>query len=114
MIKGSRPESALLSSAILDFVEKRLHKILRPALQPEPFYSGRDLYLLVPKVEMSDYTKLFCITVLKANKYRYSYGRQANITLPHLELMLPVDKDGKPDYLFMESYMKALPYGDRI
>ena len=31
MIKGSRPESALLSSAILDFVENRLHKILRPA-----------------------------------------------------------------------------------
>ena len=31
MIKGSRPESALFSSAILDFVDKRLHKILRPA-----------------------------------------------------------------------------------
>ena len=30
-IKGFRPESALLSSAILDFVENRLHKILRPA-----------------------------------------------------------------------------------
>lgn len=88
--------------------------VLSTFLQPEPFYSGRDLYLLIPKAEMSDYTKLFCITVLKANKYRYSYGRQANITLPHLELMLPVDEDGNPDYLFMESYMKALPYGDRI
>ena len=33
MIKGSRPESALFSSAILDFVEKRLHKILRRAVQ---------------------------------------------------------------------------------
>ena len=31
MIKGFRPEFAPLSSAILDFVEKRLHKILRPA-----------------------------------------------------------------------------------
>ena len=30
------PESALLSSAILDFVEKRLHKILRPAALGEP------------------------------------------------------------------------------
>ena len=88
--------------------------VLSTFLQPEPFYSGRDLYLLIPKEKMSDYTKLFCITVLKANKYRYSYGRQANVTLPHLELMLPVDEEGKPDYLFMESYMKALPYGDRI
>lgn len=88
--------------------------VLSTFLQPEPFYSGRDLYLLIPKTEMSDYTKLFCITILKANKYRYSYGRQANITLPHLELMLPVDEDGNPDYLFMESYIKNLPYGDRI
>ena len=31
MIKGFRPESALLSSTILDFVENRLHKILRRA-----------------------------------------------------------------------------------
>ncbi|WP_370866870.1 transposase, partial [Flavonifractor sp. DFI.6.63] len=31
-MKGFRPESALLSSAILDFVEKRLHKILHPAV----------------------------------------------------------------------------------
>ena len=30
-VSGFRPESALLSSAILDFVENRLHKILRPA-----------------------------------------------------------------------------------
>ncbi|MCI6016344.1 MAG: hypothetical protein MRZ31_06600, partial [Dysosmobacter sp.] len=29
--QGFRPESALLSSTILDFVENRLHKILRPA-----------------------------------------------------------------------------------
>ena len=32
MIKGFKPESALLSSAILDFVDYRLHKILRRAV----------------------------------------------------------------------------------
>ena len=53
------------------------------------------------------------ITVLKA-KYRYSYGRQANITLPYLELMLPATAKGKPDFDFMENYMRSLPYGDRI
>ena len=31
-----------------------------------------------------------------------------------MELMLPVDSTGKPDNNFMEDYMKALPYGDRI
>lgn len=88
--------------------------VLSTFLQVEPFYSGRDLYLLIPKQPMSKWAKLFCITVLKANKYRYSYGRQANVTLPELELMLPSDLNGSPDYAFMENYMKALPYGDRI
>lgn len=88
--------------------------VLSTFLQEEPFYSGRDLYLLIPLYPMSKLAKLFCITVLKANKYRYSYGRQANITLPNLELMLPVNAEGAPDFDFMENYMKSLPYGDRI
>lgn len=88
--------------------------VLSTFLQEEPFYSGRDLYLLVPLQPMSKLVKLFCITVLKANKYRYSYGRQANVTLPYLKLMLPAASDGKPDFAFMENYMKQLPYGDKI
>lgn len=88
--------------------------VLSTFLQEEPFYSGRDLYLLIPLFPMSKLAKLFCITVLKANKYRYSYGRQANITLPYLELMLPANAEGEPDFGFMENYMKSLPYGDRI
>lgn len=47
--------------------------VLSTFLQEEPFYSGRDLYLLIPLYPMSKLAKLFCITVLKANKYRYSY-----------------------------------------
>ena len=88
--------------------------VLSTFLQEEPFYSGRDLYLLIPLYPMSKLAKLFCITVIKANKYRYSYGRQANITLPYLELMLPANAEGAPDFDFMENYMKSLPYGDRI
>ena len=88
--------------------------VLSTFLQEEPFYSGRDLYLLIPLQPMSKLAKLFCITVLKANKYRYSYGRQANITLPYLELMLPATAKGEPDFDFMENYMRSLPYGDRI
>ena len=88
--------------------------VLSTFLQEEPFYSGRDLYLLIPLYPMGRLAKLFCITVIKANKYRYSYGRQANITLPYLELMLPANAEGAPDFDFMENYMKSLPYGDRI
>lgn len=88
--------------------------VLSTFLQEEPFYSGRDLYLLIPLQPMSRLAKLFCITIIKANKYRYSYGRQANITLSYLELMLPATESGCPNFNFMEDYMKSLPYGDRI
>lgn len=88
--------------------------VLSTFVQNKPFYSGRDLYLLIPKYQMSVYSKLFCCTVIERNKYRFSYGRQANKTMPDLLLKLPVEKDGSPDFAFMEAYVKALPYSDRI
>lgn len=88
--------------------------VLSTFLQEAPFYSGRDLYLLKEKEPISRLAKLFFITVLKANKYRYSYGRQANKTLPYIEVKLPATSTGSPDWAFMEDYMKALPYGDKI
>lgn len=101
--------------------------LLSTFIQPEPFYSGRDLYTLASKDNISFEAKMFIITIIKANKYKYSYGRQANKTLPYLELMLPVVKDDKnapiidktckysdegyvPDWQFMENYIKSLHY----
>ena len=88
--------------------------VLATFLQTQPFYSGRDLYLLHSKEAISIPAKLFLVTVIKANKYRYNYGRQANVTLPSLKLRLPSKADGKPDWQFMENYIKSLPYGDRL
>lgn len=88
--------------------------VLSTFLQTEPFYSGRDLYTLDSKDNISNAAKMFIITVIEQNKYKYSYGRQANKTLPDLILKLPVDSKGKPDYDFMENYIKSLPYGDRL
>ena len=82
--------------------------VLSTFLQPEPFYSGRDLYTLEAKDNISDEAKMFVITVIEQNKYRYSYGRQANKTLPDLQLMLPITKELRPDWKFMENYIKSL------
>lgn len=82
--------------------------VLATFLQTQSFYSGRDLYLLYPKEDISRKAKLFLVTVIKANKYRYNYGRQANVTLPHLRLRLPATPDGKPDWQWMESYVDSL------
>ncbi len=82
--------------------------VLSTFLQKEPFYSGRDLYTLDAKDDISDEAKMFIITIIEKNKYKYSYGRQANKTLPDLLLKLPVDGNGMPDYKFMEDYIKSL------
>lgn len=66
--------------------------VLETFLQPAPFYSGRDLYYLQPRIAMSDAVKLYYCTCIRSNKYRYSYGRQANRTLK--EIMVP-----EPSYI---------------
>lgn len=88
--------------------------VLSTFLQYEPFYSGRDLYTLESKDKISDAAKLFIVAVIEKNKYKYSYGRQANKTLPDIILKLPIKQDGSPDYDYMEKYMKSLSYGDRL
>ena len=82
--------------------------VLSTFLQNEPFYSGRDLYTLDSKDNISDEAKMFIITIIEQNKYKYSYGRQANKTLPDLLLKLPINDNGEPDYIFMENYIKSL------
>lgn len=105
--------------------------VLSTFVQNRPFYSGRDLYLLIAKEDINLKVKMFISTVLFANQYRYSYGRQANKTLPDLILKLPIKRDGNgnpviddnntysdkgfiPDWQFMEDYINSLPYSDRI
>lgn len=105
--------------------------VLSTFVQKRPFYSGRDLYLLIPKSDMNLHVKMFISTVLYSNRYRYSYGRQANKTLPNLILKLPIQRDSNgnpiidsdkkysdngyiPDWRFMVDYIKSLPYSDRI
>jgi len=60
--------------------------VLSTFVQIAPFYSGRDLYTLTPKKEMTLHEKLFYCMSIQANAYRYNYGRQANKTLKEIEL----------------------------
>lgn len=84
--------------------------VLSTFLQNEPFYSGRDLYTLESKDDISDECKLFIITLIEQNQYKYSYGRQANKTLPDITIKLPQNSFGSPDYIFMENYIKSIKY----
>lgn len=56
-------------------------------LQEEPFYTGYHVAVLKPREAMSRDVLLYYATCLHANRYRFSYGRQANRSLP--SLMVP-------------------------
>ncbi len=60
--------------------------VLETFVQPEPFYSGRDLYYLVPPKDMTLEEKLYYCMVIRANRYRFNYGRQANRTLREIQI----------------------------
>ena len=88
--------------------------VLSTFVQNKPFYSGRDLYILKPRNEMSIYTKHFICTIIMANKYKYNFGRQANRTLGQIKIMLPAVSETELDYNYMDNFIKSLPYGDII
>lgn len=63
--------------------------VMATFLQPEPYYSGRDLYYLTAKVDLTEQQKLFYCLCLRFNRYRFNYGRQANRTLRDLLVPAP-------------------------
>lgn len=60
--------------------------VLSCFVQIEDYYSGRDLYVLTPKIDLTLEQKLFYAMCINKNAYRYSYGRAANKTFPDIEI----------------------------
>ena len=70
---------------------------------------------LTEDTTINPYIAIFLNTVIEQDKYRYQYGRQYRMKhLKKHEIKLPVKKNGKPDWEFMENYIKSLPYSDRL
>ncbi len=64
--------------------------VLSTFYHPYPYYSGRDVYILKPKKNMTEIEMLFYCAVIEQNKYQYSFGRQANKTLK--DILVPLIK----------------------
>ena len=62
--------------------------VMESFLQLKPFYTAYHVMVLrpLPGIEMSDSVKLYYCMCLRYNKFRYSYGRQANETLKDLQI----------------------------
>ena len=80
---------------------------------------------------LNPYVALFLVSILDKEKFKYSYGRKYRAHINEVMIRLPIQKNMEglpiidnskkyskegylPDWTFMENYIKALPYGDRI
>lgn len=99
--------------------------------QSEKFITG-DHMVVVRADWLNKTNALFIVAILNKEQYKYSYGRAFLMDrIKDTIIRLPVKKnaDGKaiidnthkysengyiPDWEFMENYIKAMPYGDRL
>ncbi|MGD0337374.1 MAG: restriction endonuclease subunit S [Bacteroidota bacterium] len=65
--------------------------------QEEPYYSGRDLFYLLPKIKLSIKEMLYYCYAIHSNSYKYNFGRQANRTLK--EILIPAKHEIPRDIL---------------
>lgn len=84
--------------------------------QHDPFWASDDVNILYAKNwDMNKYNAIFIITIIKANRYRFSYGRKWTLEkMKESIIKLPAKDNGQPDFKYMEEYIKSLSYSDRI
>lgn len=100
------------------------------AYQCEPFVNG-DHIIVIRADWLNKFTGMFIVSLLRKERYRYSYGRAFLMdSIKNTKLLLPVKKqNGKPiidkqhtfsdegylpDWEWIENYIKSLSYGDKI
>jgi hypothetical protein len=70
-----------------------------------------DVRLLKPKFDLNRWIGLFLSVIIENEKYRFNFSRKMGTgRLKDLMINLPVDKNGNPDWQFMEDYIKTFPY----
>ena len=79
--------------------------------QKENFSASDHVEKLSSKFKLNKYIGLFLQTIINLEQFRYSYGKKFNQEkIRNTKIKLPVDKNGNPDWQFMEDYIKSLPY----
>lgn len=79
--------------------------------QPDPFWASDDVNVLYPKFKLNPFIAMFLIAMIKKERYRYNYGRKWHVERMKKSIIrLSMTVDGDPDWVFMENFIKGLPY----
>lgn len=78
--------------------------------QPHKFVTGQNIQVITGE-QLNEATAQFLVTTLKEQmRAKFNWGGNGATLgrMKHLEIMLPVSDDGKPDYEYMEQYAKNM------
>jgi hypothetical protein len=83
--------------------------------QYAPYFASDDLNVLYPKFDLNSYRAMFLCSLIRQEKFRYNYGRKWHLDrMNETVVRLPVTPANEPDWVFMENYIKSLPYSKSI
>ncbi|MBK1971660.1 restriction endonuclease subunit S [Campylobacter sp. TTU_617] len=78
--------------------------------QMQNFYIGTRVKALEIKYNVDfDVLKFICVCINKQSD-RFSYGRNCCANIEFLNIILPIDSKGSPNWQFMEDYIKHIEY----
>lgn len=77
--------------------------------QDQPYIASDDVNVLYPKFTMNRQIALFIVPLIKGVSPRYDYiDKWKKEAMEADKIYLPVDKNGDPDWDYMEEYMKMV------
>lgn len=87
-----------------------LYSTFGDAYWVEGEFTASDEISIFQNDHLNVYNALFITTVMAQNRYKYAFGRKAfRIRFTNDIIKLPVDTHEKPNWQFMEDYIKSLP-----
>jgi restriction endonuclease S subunit len=83
--------------------------------QPVPYWCSDDVNVLYPKFELTPSIAFFINTIIRNEKYRFSYGRKWHLErMKNSAIWLPATETGAPDWGFMTKYIDTLPFSSQV
>jgi hypothetical protein len=84
--------------------------------QPVSFWATDDVNVLYPNgFTLTPETALFICTVIRLEKYRFSYGRKWHLDrMRESVIRLPATAIGQPDWTVMKSSIEQLPFSSQL
>lgn len=77
--------------------------------QPVPFWALDSVNVLYPRFDLTPEIAMFITTIIRQEKFRFNYGRKWHLQrMKDAIIKLPALSKNKPDWKFMEDYIKNI------